>query len=175
MTANETPQERAARLMREIDEASKAAYTKGEVKAILNNLAQMQGPPPEDAPDLGCRSPAKVDALRRGDVFIAKAIGGKVRPWIVLRIGEKTVSAVAMSSGDKAPAMVLSRCRYWPGNWIGTTLSLFAIEVATQEVTRPYTDDRHLREIEAHVAATHGLAVAHEPLTLGSIRERLRA
>lgn len=153
----ETASQKAARLMQEVDGVSKSNYTKGEVKTILNNIAQTCGESVATPEAEGCRAPAEITSIRRGDVFIAKMVGGKVRPWIVLRVSDGIITAVAMSSGDKAPNMIRSQCRLWPGNWIGTTVSLFDASHARQEVTRPYTNAKHLREIEMHLVQSFGL------------------
>lgn len=148
----ETAVERASRLMREVGEAKRTSYPVGDLKTMLNSIAQAGDGPVKTVPapicDEGCRAPACLDELRRGDVFISKAVGGKVRPWIVLRISDETVTAISMSSGDKAPNMTRSECRYWPGSWIGSTLAQFPSETALAEVTRPYTNSAHLKEVE---------------------------
>ena len=147
---SETPQERAKRLMLECDTSGKTNYTKGEVKLILNNFAHMAGPAfLADAPEAdGCRAPTATDTLRRGDVFIARLVGGKVRPWCVLRVSGDTVVAMAMSTGEHVPGQSLSQCRYWPGSYIGGTVTTFTLDFARQEVTRPYTAAAHLRATE---------------------------
>lgn len=175
----ETPKALAARLMREVEEKSQANYTKGEVKSILNRIATTRDPA-SDEDDVGsCRAPATVTELRRGDVFIGRLVGGKVRPWIVLHIADDIVSAVAMSSGDSAPGMTRSECRLWQGSWIGATVTLFKAETAMKEVTRPYTNHRHLAEIEAHVAKIHGMAVVPKVpekrvVSIAEIAKRIR-
>lgn len=147
----------AARLMNEIGSGAKGQYTKGEVKTIMNSIAQAGDGAVNEAAT--CRAPVSTDNLLRGDVFIAKAVGGKVRPWIVLNVRDEIVTAVALSSGDTAPAMVRSECRLWPGSWIGSTLSQFSIETAQQEVTRPYTNLSHLRKVERGIYERMGAAV----------------
>ena len=146
----ETPQERAKRLMLECDTSGKAHYTKGEVKLLLNNFSCMSGAAyPADAPDAeGCRAPTTTDTLRRGDVFIARHVGGKTRPWCVLRVSGETVVAMALSSGQTVPGQSPSQCRYWPGSYIGGTVTTFTLDFARQEVTRPYTAAAHLRATE---------------------------
>ena len=176
----ETPQQRAIRLIAEIESASPQHYTKGEVKTILNSIAQIQdrasGALNAAAPDEGCRGPVETKTLLRGDVFIAKLVGGKVRPWIALRITGKVVVAVAVSSGDHFPGAIPAKCRFWPGNWIGSTVSLFDLAVAVQEVTRPYTNARHLQEIEANVAKAFGfcLPVQKPAQSMAEIAAKLR-
>jgi len=81
----ETASKAAKRLMGEIESASKSSYTKGDVKAILNMIAQMEDVEVVAADDT-CRGTTSVACLRRGDVFIHKLVGGKVRPWVVLRL-----------------------------------------------------------------------------------------
>lgn len=175
---SETPQQCAKRLMDEIEACKQGTYTKGEVKTLLNHIFMIRpadGRPqgvPESWDADGCRSPARVTSLQRGDVFIAKTVGGKVRPWIVLRVQDEVVSAVAMSSGDKAPRMIQSKCRLWPGGWIGATITLFDVEVAVSEVTRPYTNFAHLAEIEAAVASNHGFRLAKPKMTMGDLVQR---
>ncbi|MDE4176375.1 hypothetical protein PXK01_19640 [Phaeobacter sp. PT47_59] len=168
----ETPRERAKRLMIEVSGSSKETYSKGDVKTMLNSIAgASDGPGRAAGPisDEGCRAPACLDELRRGDVFIAKAVGGKVRPWIVLRVTDDVVTAVSMSSGDSAPNMVRSECRYWPGGWIGSTLAQFPIEKALAEVTRPYTNLPHLRAVEREAYRRMG-AVLIGPSSISEIR-----
>lgn len=157
---NETASDRARRLMKEVDSASLQNYSKGEVKTILNSIAQCSDIPAVDDAALGCRAPAKVATLMRGDVFIATLVGGKVRPWVVLAVDGDFVSAVALSSGESAPGMIKSKCRYWPSSWIGCTVSAFSLEMATREVTRPYTNLRHLAEVERTIAERHGMKVS---------------
>jgi hypothetical protein len=146
----QTPQERAKALMDEIDTAGlKRNYSGAEVKTILNTIACMK-----DAAQLvedTCRAPISVEKLRRGDVFIAGTYGGKPRPWVVLRVRPEAVDATAMSSGEKAPDLVQSKCRLWPGSWLGSAVASFRMDVATREVTRPYTNLAHLSEIEAAI------------------------
>lgn len=157
---SETASERARRLMKEVDTASLQNYTKGEVKTILNSISQCADQAPMDDDELGCRGPVKVASLMRGDVFIAKLVGGKVRPWLVLAVDGDFVSAVALSSGDSAPGMVKAKCRYWASSWIGCTVSAFSLDMATREVTRPYTNTRHLAEVERAIAEKHGMKVS---------------
>ena len=135
-------------VMDQIGTSDKSNYTKGEVRHILNDASQKTG---------GCTSTTDVDKVRRGDVFIHKLVGGKVRPWIVLSVRSGLVAAVSMSSGDSAPRMIKGKCRLWPGSWIGTTVSLFEEDTARQCVSRPYTNSKHLREVEAHIAELYGL------------------
>lgn len=145
----ETASGRADRLMSEIGEAKQESYSRGEVRTILNSI-KMLG-------DGVTEALAEAEYLRRGDVFAFRLVGGKVRPWIVLHVAGDNVSAVAMSSGDSAPGMVPSKCRLWPGSWIGTTVSLFNADDARRSVIRPYTNIQHLREIEARLHSIFGL------------------
>lgn len=171
----EPASKKAARLMAEVDLAAKANYTKGEVKVILNNITQTADAIPAltEAEDAGsCRSPAKVARLYRGDVFIHKTVGGKVRPWIVLRVDSDQAVAVGMSSGNHFPNAMASQCRLWPDNWIGATITTVELDRACAEVTRPYTNMRHLAEIEAILAAGFGMAVTKT--SVGSIAEIVR-
>lgn len=155
----ETPRDRAKRLKVEIEALPKSSYTKAEVAAVCSSIA---GAPVIESEDMGCRAPETVTDLRRGDVFIAKLVGGKVRPWIVLSVDVDAdiVTAVSMSSGDSAPGMVESQCRFWPRSFIGTTVSLFRQQQARSEVTRPYTNLRHLADVEASIAALYGMRVS---------------
>lgn len=173
--SKETPRDRAKRFMNEVSESSKETYPKGDVKTMLNNIVGASGIPVRSAnnfSDEGCRAPACLDELRRGDVFIAKAVGGKVRPWIVLRAADDVVTAVSMSSGDSAPNMVRSECRYWPGSWIGSTLAQFPIDKALAEVTRPYTNLPHLRAVEREAYRRMG-AVLIGPSSISEIRNAI--
>ena len=144
----ETAAQKAERLMQQVSDASKSHYTPGEVRHILNNIATTT--------DLHYAG-EEVVAVKRGDTFIAKVTGGKYRPWVVLSVRDEIVCAVAMSSGDRAPRMLKSQCRLWPRAWIGTTVSLFDHDLARKAVSRPYTNAKHLREVEAHVAGLMGL------------------
>lgn len=150
----ETPQQMAARLMSELDAKQKTSFTRGEVKSILNSIYMLPA-----ISDVGCRAPAAVEGLQRGDVFIYSNMGGKVRPWIALRVIGDAVSACPISSGDSAPCMIKAQCRLWPGAWIGPTIALFKVENALREVTRPYTNLAHLKEIEALIVLTHQMGV----------------
>lgn len=150
---NEMAHERAARLALEIGARSSKSMATGEVKSLMESIASL-GQREVGAAQIEdtCRAPVKLDALRRGDVFIAKVTGGKARPWVVLAVCGENVSAVTMSSANSAPNLEPSRCRFWPHSWIGTTVSLFEIEYAGREVTRPYTNLPHLREIEHSIS-----------------------
>lgn len=150
----ETAGQRARRLMGEIEASNKGTYSKGDVKLILNQFSSMDAPPQADICET-CRAPAEVGDLRRGDVFIHKLVGGKVRPWIVLSCDGRVVRAVAMSSGDKVPDCVQAKCRLWPGAWITSTLATVSVEFASAEVTRPYTNLRHLAEVESAILSAY--------------------
>lgn len=147
----ETAGDLARRLMSEIDAANKSTYQRGEVKTILNHFTSKA----VSAVEEGCRSTASVPDLRRGDVFIAKMVGGKLRPWIVLKVEAEIVVALCMTSGESAPACQPSECRLWPSSWLGSTISAFPHSAACAEVTRPYTNLAHLAKAEAAVAALH--------------------
>lgn len=161
---SETPQMRARRLMDEIDLSGRGSLSKSEAKVMLNSIAQMSpqrdgiapvGSMAEDQPT--CRSPIQCEKIRRGDVFIAHTIGGKTRPWVVLHVRDGAVVAVAMTgSKESAPNLFPSACRFWPDNWIGGAVATFYKDIATREVTRPYTARAHLAEVEA--AITKSLA-----------------
>lgn len=165
----ETANKMAARLMVEIETVKKSTYTKGDVRAILNSISQAG-----NAIDGTCRAPISLKSLRRGDVFIAKMVGGKVRPWIVLRTDGPNVTALSMSSGDSAPGMVQSKCRLWPSSWIGTTISRFTVEHAAREVVRPYTNLAHLAKIEASIAAGMGMQKVCRKLSMAKILTNIR-
>jgi len=176
----ETSQATAKRLMGEIDAASKQQYTRGEVKMILHAIAARQDADATlDEYRTTCRAATAVQDLRYGDVFIFKLVGGKVRPWVVLSVSTETVIAVGMSSGDYAPAMVPSQCRLWPGCFIGNTVSVFERAAATQEVTRPYTNLRHLDQVRSDIAAQYGMTItppaARKIASMAEILERMRA
>ena len=168
----ELAHERAARLAIKIGNRPTKSMSTGEAKSLMESVASLGGreagsPLSEES----CRSPVALTELRRGDVFIAKVTGGKVRPWVVLGVIGEHVSAVTMSSKDSAPAVVKTKCRFWPDCWIGTTVSLFDVEYAAREVTRPYTNLAHLREIEQSIARnfTRTPAVA----SMSDIRRRI--
>lgn len=146
-TQVEPPAERAERLIQEISASGKETYTRCEVSHLLNSV--------KGAGTLwsGLR---KLDNLVRGDVFIAKVVGGKIRPWCVLSCRDGTVVAVAMSSGDSAPGMVKCESRYWSG-WFGMTVSSFREDEARQHCSLPYGNRDHLREVERQLANSMGL------------------
>lgn len=171
----ETPQAMALRLMNEIKEGDQSSFTKGEVRAILNHIAVCKVGL-EYAPNDSAKGTVSTAGVKRGDVFIAHAIGGKIRPWITLRVDGEAVRALAMSSGDKAPDMVKSECHLWPGSWISTTISSFTLQHATQDVSRPYTNLRHLAQVEAQVGEKYGMQVRPALVgSLGEIVDRVRA
>lgn len=145
----ESPSERAARLIQEVRESDRETYARGQVIDVLNSVAA--------AGHTCADSLTTVQNMQRGDVFIAKLVGGKIRPWATLRVFDALVAAVGLSSGDSAPRMVKSQCRFWPGAWLGTTVSLFNEEAVRHSVSRPYTNLSHLREIEGQLAALYGL------------------
>lgn len=158
--------------MTQLDEAGlKKTYLGGDVKTMLNKLATAADNETRGPVEDTCRAPITVKSVRRGDVFIASTYGGKVRPWVVLRVRGEMVDALAFSSGDKAPELEQSRCRYWPGAWLGSATAVFSLAHATKEVTRPYTDLPHLAEIENRI-----LARAQPPRTenIGQILAKLR-
>lgn len=157
----ETAAEMARRLIDEIKAGGKAKFERHEVNKILNQIAMR---PDTDGAN-GCRAPATVKELRRGDVFIGAMVGGKVRPWITLRVTDHAVTAVSMSSGDSAPNMIQSKCRYWPSNWIGSTVSQFAPDAAKREVMRPYTNAAHLNEVENILAAKLGFEIPKKKIS----------
>ena len=172
----ERAHERAARLAREVGARTAKAIPTGEVKTMMESIAILGGRDVETAPavaiDETCRAPITLTELQRGDVFIAKVTGGKVRPWVVLGVCGENVSAVTMSSGPTAPNVVRTKCRLWPNSWIGTTISLFEIEYAAREVTRPYTNLPHLREIEKIIAQGFRPTPADRVKSLAEIRGR---
>lgn len=173
----ETVKERADRLMGEVEKEAKTHFTKGEVKALINHFAVTNFAPDRgEEADTGCRAPIMLADLSRGDVFIAKVLGGKVRPWITLHVEDGVVTAVPLSSGESAPNMIKAQCRFWPSNWIGTTIAQFHLEVAVQEVSRPYTNRNHLKEVERHIAANIGMK-PYRPRkkTMTEIAETVRA
>ncbi len=167
----ETANSMALRLMREVEDAKKPSYAKGEVKTVLNSIAQAGK---LETLDGTCRAPVALKTLRRGDVFIAKVVGGKVRPWITLNVGSEIITAVSMSSGDSAPGMKKSQCRFWPSSWVGSTISAFDMEFASKEVTRPYTNLVHLDEIEASIASNMGMRLVARNTSLSAISEKYR-
>lgn len=150
MSGLENAGARAFRIMGEISDASKGTYSKGELKTILNSISAVGSGD-------SCNSECHADSMRRGDVFIAKLVGGKVRPWITLSVRSEVVVAVAMSSSDSAPRMTKAKSRFWPGSWIGSTVSAFDESTARLQVTRPYSNDAHLREVERHLHSLMGL------------------
>lgn len=152
----ETPQERARRLMGELDLRKGKSFTVGDVKLILNNIANMQQVGVlSEAEAEGSRAPTTCEHIRRGDVFVSKLVGGKLRPWVVLHVTGDMVSALALStSAESTPVSFPSQCRFWPSSHICATVTCFNREFASREVTRPYTARAHLTEIERQVFAT---------------------
>lgn len=156
IATKETASARARRLMEVVSAASTGHYTKGEVKAMLNAIAQSPDidadpvPPPAPAElDIGCRGPIAARTIRRGDVFIGSVFGGKVRPWVVLRVAGSAVVAMPLtSSAHDYPGTTPALCRLWRGSSIGSSISTFPLDLALREVTRPYTEARHLRWAE---------------------------
>lgn len=131
-------------VMKAVKDNVKGTYSKAEVMSLLNSLEHEH-------------EAVEVEAIRRGDVFWHKVVGGKMRPWIALSVRSDLVVGIAMSTGDSAPRMVPAQCRFWGGRWVGTTTTLVKADDARMAVTRPYTNPEHLREIEAHLAELHGL------------------
>lgn len=148
-SAMESPTERAERMICEVRDDDRQSYTKGEVAEFLSRIVA--------AGNTSADSLIEVARMQRGDVLIARLVGGKIRPWVTLSVKEGLVTAVAMSSGDKAPRMIQSQCRLWPGGWVGTTVSLFDEAIVRLSVSRPYTAATHLREIEGRLASLYGL------------------
>jgi hypothetical protein len=170
MTARQSIADVAREMMRGIDENPRANYTAGDVKSMLNRFAGF------GEAVSSCREPVAVVDLRRGDVFIHKLVGGKVRPWIVLRVSGEFVSAVAMSKSGSARGMIPSQCRLWPDQFIGVTLSAIPFDEAVQEVTRPYTNLPHLGEIERACLESFGAVPAPKAaISVADIRARLHA
>lgn len=101
-----------------------------------------------------CRGPFKAAAIQRGDVFIHKLVGGKVRPWVVLKDEGDHVIAVSMSSSKCIPGAFKSQCRFWPNSWITPTITKVDKHLALEEVTRPYSNRAHLAQIEREIVDT---------------------
>jgi len=167
---SEMAHERAARLAVEIGLRASKSMSTGEAKSLMESVASLGGRDGSQPIEDTCRAPVKLDALQRGDVFLAKVTGGKLRPWVVLGICGGNVSAVTMSSAESAPNVLKSECRFWPDSWIGTTVSLFDMEYACQEVTRPYTNMAHLRQVEVNFAKS---LIADRPDPVSTISEIL--
>lgn len=138
-------------VMDAVSDNPKATYTKGDVKTILNQISGTAS------------GTIEVDRLRRGDVFSATLVGGKRRPWLTLSNRRGVVVAVAMSSAEHGPEFRESKCRYWPGSWIGGTVSTFNDHYARKEFMRTYSNHKHLAEVERDLAQTLGLARAARP------------
>jgi hypothetical protein len=117
-----------------------------------------------------CRDPISVTELQRGDVFIHKLVGGKVRPWVVLKVFEDHVAAVSLSTGESVPGSTRSKCRLWKDSWICPTVTNVSMDFATKEVTRPYTALRHLDEVERDIIAQLG---KDKVTSIADIRNRL--
>lgn len=152
----ETARGRAARLLQLVKTNALETYTKKEVQDLLNLVATAFEPvvSADDAP--GCRAPVAMEHVGRGDVFIAKTLGGKVRPWVVLRhhSDDNSVVAIPLSGSEGAPpGMVPSQCPYWPNNFLGSAIVSFDEHVATAEVTRPFTALKQLDQVERSIVA----------------------
>lgn len=133
--------------LQRVSQSDQKSYGKRELEIMIKSAVVKAGEGSIDT-STTCRQPISVNDLRRGDVFIHKLVGGKVRPWIVLKIHDDTVTCVAMSSGETVPNSVQSQCRYWPESFICPTVTSVNLKAATKEVTRPYTNLAHLSEIE---------------------------
>lgn len=137
--------------LKRVEGSDQKQYGAKEITTMIN--AAIERAPSDDAladsvSQQSCRHTVKVENMRRGDVFIHKLVGGKLRPWIVLEVEETSVVAIAMSSSDCIPNAMKSECRLWAGSWITPTITNVSIELASKEVTRPYTNARHLAEVE---------------------------
>lgn len=122
-------------LIEAVEGDAKGTYTRPEVLKLLRAASNI-------------RDTIRVEHIRRGDVFWHHLVGGKVRPWLCLRVNDGLVTAVALSSGDKAPRMIQSEARNWPGAWIGTAVCLIEADTARMAVSRPYDNADHINQIE---------------------------
>lgn len=150
-TTKENPQQRASRY---IDEMKDEPHSPGEVRQLLNAIKTMPLSRNE-VEDIGDTAPPRIGNMpavlqvRRGDVFIAPGVGGKKRPWAILNVRGDVVTATAMSSGNKAPNLVQTECRFWRGSWVGGATAQFPVQMVVSHITRPLTDFAALLEAEA--------------------------
>jgi len=150
-TKNETPQERALRYLNDIDGSTTGHYKAGEVKTLLHPIPKIPASRNHSevvSGEEGCRSTVSLDSVRRGDVFIASAVGGKHRPWVVLRVQGDSVLATCLSSSTQVDGALISECRYWPDCFIGGAIATFPMDQATREVTRRFTAKGQLNDVE---------------------------
>lgn len=169
----ELPDARADRIMTMVKNAQKQTFSRGELVSILNYIAACSVP---DAEDLGCRAPITVKSIRRGDVFIHKLIGGKVRPWVTLRVDEDHVIALALSHMDHGVGSIPAESPYWAKNWIGMTAAKIKLEDACREVTRPYANAAHLNFVERKVVEALRLGEKRPVVqSIAQIRGRINA
>ena len=138
-------------LMNAVESNPKGSYSKGEVKTILNSVS---------GTDFGS---IEVDHLKRGDVFSATMVGGKRRPWLTLSVRGGMVVAVAITSATDIPGARPARCRYWPGSYVGSTVSVFDHDFARKSFIRPYSNAADIREIEAELFELHQLRPRPKP------------
>jgi len=157
--------------LKSVKDSDQQSYGKRQIEIMIAS-ALAKAPEGETSvePPSTCRDPISVTELQRGDVFIHKLVGGKVRPWVVLKVFEDRVTAVAMSTGDHVPGAEKSKCRLWKDSWICPTVTNVSIETATKEVTRPYTALRHLDEIERDIVNHLG---REKVTSIADIRNRL--
>lgn len=123
-------------LIAAVEESTTGTYTKAETLSLIKSVSTD-------------RDVIEVEQIRRGDVFWHKLVGGKMRPWIALHVNEHSVVAVCLSGGETAAEMTKADCRFWPGDWIGNTISIFRPEEARRAVTRPFTNAQQLADVEA--------------------------
>lgn len=145
--------ERAAEFFSEVEKNSRKSYSAGDVKQMLNIIKQAPTP---DVEITETAETAETD-VRHADVFWSPMAGGKNRPWIALSVRDNLVVAVAMTSYNSVVGAVPSECRLWPSVYIGTTVSVFPQEIARKNVTRPYTNKAHLREVTKAISSIYGL------------------
>lgn len=160
------------RWLKNVKESDQQTYGKRQLEIMIGSALE-KAPASElhvEATPSTCRDPISVTELQRGDVFIHKLVGGKVRPWVVLKVFEDHVTAVALSTGEHVPGSVPSKCRLWKDSWICPTVTNVSMEFATKEVTRPYTALRHLDEIERDIVTHLG---KDKVTSIADIRNRL--
>lgn len=141
---------RAGDFLSEVEKNSRKSYSAGDVKQMLNIIKQAP------TPDVETTETAETD-VRYADVFWSPMAGGKNRPWIALSVRDNLVVAVAMTSYNSVVGAVPSECRLWPSAYIGTTVSVFPQGIARKNVTRPYTNKAHLREVTKAISRIYGL------------------
>lgn len=136
------------RWLKQVLSSSQKSHGKVELVSRLERIIESNPEYESSNEERNSSGVIQTSKVFRGDVFIHKLVGGKVRPWITLGVFTGYVNAISMSSSNCIPMCQASKCRFWPDSWICPTISLISIEDATKRVTRPYTNIEHIEEFE---------------------------